>query len=212
MELRIEKIESVLQDLKLTEMIDTVLLDKLIQSDLLQTDAWINNDGEKICYNNEKEHLLALRKKVKNGTLDVTYKTSKLGVGRVYPQKSLSLCSIRREIRHTLANGKYIDIDIDNCHPVLLLQLCEKNDIDCECLTKYVKNRDKHLNQVMTKYNVSRDCAKQLFIRLLYFGSFNRWKDDNDIDEDEDELPFIKAFAKELKYIVKDIVDANPKL
>jgi hypothetical protein len=212
MELTLKKTQSALFNLSLVESIDTSILDKLITSDLLQKDAWINpQTGEKVNYSNEKEHLLALRKKVKSGKLTVTYKATKLNFGRVYPVRSLSLGSIRREIRHTLAKDVYVDVDINNAHPVFLLQLCEENEIDCEYLQKYVRNRDKYLKQVIDTYGVDRDAAKQLFIRLLYFGNFDSWKDDHNIDSEE-ELPFVHRFSKELKYIGKDIVSANPKL
>jgi energy-coupling factor transporter ATP-binding protein EcfA2 len=211
MELTLKQTQSILHNLNLTESIDTTILDKLLASNLLQKDTWINQNGEPVNYSNEKEHLLALRKKVKSGILDVVYKNTKLSYGRVYANRSLSLGSIRREVRHTLAKDKYTDIDICNAHPVLLLQLCKHNDIECENLELYVKKRDKYLQLVMKTYDVDRDAAKQLFIRLLYFGSFENWKDDNKV-ESEEELKFIKCFTKELKYIGKDIVDANPKL
>jgi len=59
-----------------------------------------------------------------------TCKMTKTGCGRVYANKSLSLGSIRKEVRHTLAKEKYVDIDIENCHPIILKQLCDKNDIN----------------------------------------------------------------------------------
>jgi hypothetical protein len=204
--------KSLLDNVKLTETIDVKTLDKLIQSDYLQTDPWINPEtGEKVCYDNEKQHLLALRKNIKNNTLAVVYKSSKLGAGRVYAQKSLSLGSIRRELRHTLARDTYTDIDMENCHPVILEQLCRMNNIECENLTKYVTNRAKYLKEVMDKYQVSRDQAKNLFIRLLYFGSIENWKADNAITADKD-LVFLTKFYKELKCIGLEIVHKNPKL
>jgi hypothetical protein len=71
----------------------------------------------------------------------------------------------------------------------------KENEVDCDSFEKYVKNRDKYLERVMDKYDVDRDAAKQLFIRLLYFGSFQNWKDDNDIESNE-ESSFIKNYAK----------------
>jgi hypothetical protein len=210
--LNIEKQNSKLENLKLYETIDVKLLDKLITSELLQTVPWVNpQTGEKVCYDNEKQHLLALRKKVKNGKLEVLYKNTNIGFGRVYPTKSLSLCSIRRELRHTLAKDKYVDIDIDNCHPVILKQICEKNKIDCEYLTKYVNDRKTYLKVVMDKYKVDRDSAKQLFIRLAYFGTFEAWKNDNNIESDV-KLKFIKNYTLELQNIGLQIVNANPNL
>ena len=46
-----------------------------------------------------------------------------MNCGRVNPKNSLGLFSIRREIRHTLAEQRYVDLDIDNCHPVILNQI-----------------------------------------------------------------------------------------
>ena len=43
---------------------------------------------------------------------------------RCDPAKSLGLHSIRREIRHILCEELYIDVDIENAHPQLLLQIC----------------------------------------------------------------------------------------
>jgi energy-coupling factor transporter ATP-binding protein EcfA2 len=204
--------KSSLDGIKLSETIDVNTLDKLIQSDYLHTDPWINPEtGEKVCYDSEKQHLLALRKNIKNNTLSVAYKPSKLGVGRVYAQKSLSLGSIRRELRHTLARDTYTDIDMENCHPVILEQLCRMNNIECDYLTKYVTNRTKYLKEVMDKYQVTRDQAKNLFIRLLYFGNIENWKADNAIVADKD-LVFLTKFYKELKCIGLEIVSKNPKL
>ena len=202
-----------LNKIQLQETINIEILDKLIQSDLLQTVPWINPEtGEKVCFDNEKAHLLAIRKKVSNkGILNVKYQESKVGFGRVYPDKSLSLCSIRRELRHTLAKETYVDIDVDNCHPVILKQICEQNNIGCTYLSKYVKERPKYLKTVMDTYNTDRETAKNLFIRLAYFGSFEAWKDEFDIESSKT-LKFIREYTNELKGIGLEIVSANPKL
>ena len=42
----------------------------------------------------------------------------------------------------------------------------------------------------MKYYKVTRDVAKNLFIRLLYFGGFSQWKLDNHVKTDV-ELPFL---------------------
>ena len=105
--------------------------------------------------------------------------------GRVFPKNALGLFSIRREIRHTLARDNYIDIDVENCHPVLLYQICLHNQIECKYLKRYIDNRTELLNDVMTKYNVNKDAAKQLFIQLLYFGTFNSWCENHSISNNE---------------------------
>ena len=114
-------------------------------------------------YENEKQQLVNYRKLIKNNKAKVIYNRAKrIKYGRVGPSKALGLFSIRREIRHTLAKGHYIDIDIENCHPVLLLQICEANNIRCKYLKKYVTKRDEYLKEVMDQYNVDRDNAKKI--------------------------------------------------
>ena len=48
-----------------------------------------------------------------------------------------------RDIRKYLADGNYIDVDIENCHPVILEQLFIKNGINPpEFLSKYNSDRE----------------------------------------------------------------------
>ena len=64
----------------------------------------------------------------------------------------------------------------------------------------------------MNIYKVSKDEAKQLYIQLLYFGSFESWcKNHNKIIRSEP-LKFIVKFKNELKTIGEIIVGNNPKL
>ena len=122
-----------------SELIDVSILNKLINSSLLNTVEWTSGS---MTFENEKHQLLMLKKQVKNNKLSVKYKRPKYQLGRVYPAKSLSLCSVRREIRHTLAYNKYVDIDIANCHPELLKQICDNNKIKTRYLKQYVENRE----------------------------------------------------------------------
>ena len=204
-----KKNKCVFDNLLLTEIIDLNILNKLIASDgILQTTSWkVGN----LTFENEKEQLLKLKKKIKANKLEVKYNKLKYGFGRVYPFGGLSLCSLRREIRQTLSIDQYIDIDIVNCHPVLLLQICVANNIECKYLKKYVKDRKEILLEVQKKYNCSRDIAKKLFIRLLYLGWFDGWCDDNKI-ECRDKLDFIQDFTNELKCISIDIIKNNPEI
>ena len=60
-----------------------------------------------------------------NGTIKTKYKQN-ASFGRFYAVGSLSLQSMPREIRHTIATEFYVDIDIKNAHPVILAHLCSK--------------------------------------------------------------------------------------
>jgi hypothetical protein len=200
--------DSIFENIELVETIDVSILDKLINSNLLQTTSW---KAGAMTFENEKQQLQLLRKNIKNNKLKVVYKKAKYGYGRVYPQKSLSLCSLRRQIRHTLSFHQYVDIDVVNCHPELLLQICEHNNIKTKYLKQYVENRDSILVEVQREYNCDRDQAKLLFIILAYYGSFSTWINDNNI-ENKEPTDFIQDYINELQCIGLKIVQANPEL
>ena len=207
--LTIEVKPNQLNNINLIEEIPTDILKLLINSTLLK--QTFNNPFSSTKYDNEKQQLEKYLKLVKDGKATVNYKQSNIKYGRVFPKNSLGLFSIRREIRHTLARDHYIDIDIENCHPVLLYQICEHNNIKCKYLKKYIDNRSEILNETMNIYKVSKDQAKQLFIQLLYFGTFESWLSNHNIENKEPQK-FIKKFKDELNTIGEIIVANNPKL
>lgn len=206
MSLTITKQTSILDNIKLFETIDVLKLEQLIESEFLQTvKHWDDN------YENEKDMLIKMRYKLQNNILPVTYKKCITGFGRINPVRSMSLCCVRRALRHTLCKGTYVDIDIKNCHPTILLQLCQKNNIECKYLAKYVNNREKYLKQVQDTYKVNRDKAKNLFIILAYFGSLKNWKEMNKVVSNET-IKFLEKYITELQTIGKKIAEANPEI
>jgi phage/plasmid-associated DNA primase len=84
---------------------------------------------------------------VKNSTgfERVTYKQNN-GKGRYYAVGDSSLQSLSRGIRHTISKDFYKDIDIVNCHPVLLEWMCKQNNFKCKYLSMYIANREKYIN------------------------------------------------------------------
>ena len=177
LDLRVSK----LNNLVLNEPIDVNILNKLINSDLLQT---ITNPMSQIYYENEKEQLLKYNELInhQNGIANICYQQSKnIKIGRVLPIKGLGLFSFRRSIRHTLSINTFEDIDVNNAHFTILYQICEYNNINCKYIKEYVNNREFYINEVINTYNVDKDNAKTLFIILLYFGSFNNWLKENNI-------------------------------
>jgi hypothetical protein len=208
-ELTLKSQKSSLDALTLKEKIDIEILDKLINSDLLK--KTFHNPHSAKFYCNERDQLLDYRNLIKDGFANVKYnKVSGIPFGRSNPDRALGLYSIRREIRHTLAINNYIDIDIENCHPVILLQICKANDIECDNLAEYVNNRDKYLSEIIKKFNVNRDSAKKLFIKLMYFGSFETWASDLNITEEAPK--FIVKFKKEIQTIGNIIHSKNPEI
>jgi len=119
----------------------------------------------------EVNQLKAYKKKANknDGSIVVTY-NKRLDMGRRYAEKSLSLQNFSKKIRHTLVHDTHIDIDIANCHPVVLSQYCRKNGIRCDVLDEYVRHRDTKLQDIMDTCKISRSTAKEMVIVVMYLG------------------------------------------
>lgn len=112
----------------------------------------------------------------KKGTIEcqhtVTYKLSKsaagkLGWGRLYGTRG-SLETLEKECRGTICSEYYHDIDVVNCHPVLLAQFAKmKYNRDLPEVDRYVADREAYLKLI----GGSRDDAKEEMIRILYGGA-----------------------------------------
>ena len=103
--------------------------------------------------------------KSRGGQIDVQYKQTE-SKGRYHAVRGMSMQGMAVEIRHTIAQGFYKDIDVKNCHPVALQWLCESKNIKCKKLTYYINNRDACLLQI----HKNRDYAKQVVLSLLNGG------------------------------------------
>jgi len=105
------------------------------------------------------------------GSVRVEYKLArsqvgKMGYGRLYGTRG-SLETLEREIRGTLCEEFYHDIDMKNAHPVILHQFAKmtfnKDLIEVE---KYCDNRDDFLKKI----SENRDEAKTAFLKVMYGG------------------------------------------
>ena len=123
-----------------------------------------------------KKQLKAYSKKwdTKKNAFRVDYEYKGLHYGRRYATKSLSLQNFKGKLRETLVYDTHTDIDIKNCHPVLLKQYCEKQGIKHDALEDYVNNRDVRIGSIISAYGCTRGVAKDLIIRLLYLDSLSK--------------------------------------
>ncbi len=116
-------------------------------------------------------------------------------LGRVYPEKSLSLCCMRRGLRHSLSNGLYTDIDMVNCHFQLADEIFNKPEIQFHSLHDYVLRRKNYLQLLCNHFNEGLeymgrkplniiddyDMLKECFLRQLYYGKYESWVKDYDL-------------------------------
>lgn len=224
--LTIEKKTNVLDGIVCYEPIHMETLDKLLQTDLLH--VWLDDFGDEEW--NDETQLIKYKNKINRETklATVEYNRNKgMSYGRCNPKANLGLFTIRREIRNTFAKKAGLrDFDIKNAHPDILLQVCKQQGFQCDKLEYYVGNRDNIMNQLISITGCSKDRAKGLFIRLLYFGSFENWLDEkrngNKIEQPKicyevfqkhpDFTTYIFALVEQLKKIGHFIVQNNPKI
>jgi len=127
------------------------------------------------------------------GSVRVEYKLArsvvgKLGYGRLYGTRG-SLETLEREIRGTLCEEFYHDIDVKNAHPVILYQFAK----DCKfkremfAVKMYCDNRDACLNAI----SPNRDEAKTAFLKVMYGGKC--------------EYPFLAEYEKEVSSFARTL-------
>ena len=133
-------------------------------------------------------------------------------IGRLYVAHGLGLVGFSREVRNALADGLYWDIDMVNCHAVILNQLCKKHGWNCEGLTHYVDNRDEVITDVMNHYGCSYKDAKNLMIRLMFLGHPEAWVGDSVCESFTHHLPYIEGLKEELNHIASNVWSSYPNV
>ena len=144
-------------------------------------------------------------KKSKNGMIDVTYRQND-NKGRFYAEGSLSLQNIPREIRGSIANDLYYDIDMVNSHIVLVEYICRiQLDYNCEFLSDYIFNRENKIADIL-KINpkLDRHDVKNIILAILYGGSLQYQNLKN-------KTKWIDNFCKEIQHIFNLLKDKFPK-
>lgn len=220
--LRKEARPSCIDGLTLYETVDLQVLEKLINSNLLK--KTFNNKICQVWHENERQQLEKYREKMEGSRAKIQYRKSRNNpFGRCNPENGVGLYNIRREIRHTLAVETYEDVDIDNCHPRLLLLTLQGAGIDAPLLRSYVENRQEWLDLVNAHYKVlqleriktephlKKDIPKDLFIRLLFGGSSKAWVSKWEINVSFANQKLID-FENEIATINEWIAMANPHI
>jgi hypothetical protein len=114
--------------------------------------------------------------------------------GRLYGFNSIQ--RVIKDIRGFLTEGITTDIDMANCHPVILYELCLKHEFECPNLKDYVNNRDAKLKTIMERDNISRELAKK---KVLASTNSNKRINSN--------CEFMKNYDKEMAILHKKFLD-----
>ena len=103
------------------------------------------------------------------------------------------LSYLRKEIRNSIMPKNIKDIDMVNPHPVILLNLCQKNGITCITLKNYVENRD----LILDSFGDNRKSIKEMFLTILNGGFKGKYSNDNITNN------YLKLLEKEIIKIQK---------
>ena len=133
--------------------------------------------------------------------------------GRTIPIGYSSLSVLHRPTRHRLSEAEYIDIDIVNCQPQLICEICRQHGIKVDALMKYCANPKKYRAKVAEFHDCDKDTAKQLFVRMMFGGTYDQWIKDFDIQKNENmrySLPY--EMEKEMGSVIDVVYTANPHI
>lgn len=124
---------------------------------------------------------LDLKNRSNRGLVEVHYKEKgDKGIGRhmTYDRDGNyfgSTGGFARKGRHYLYHDTGVDIDMSNCHPRLFKYLLEQCNLPHEKFDHFIEHRDTIMKQLMEKYKITKDQAKNLPLRLSYGGKVESW-------------------------------------
>ena len=126
------------------------------------------------------------------GRKRIAYKQKYNCKNRYYGVESCS-SYLKKEIRNSIMPKNIKDIDMIDSHPVILLNLCQKNELSCNVLKNYVEKRD----LILDSFGNDRKEVKELFLTILNGGFKDKYSNDNRIND------YLKLLEKEIIEIQK---------
>ena len=121
------------------------------------------------------------------GRKRISYKQKYNNKNRYYAVGS-ALTYLKKEIRNSIMPKNIKDIDMVNCHPTILLNLCQKNEVVCNILKNYVENRD----IILDSFGDNRKTIKEMFLTILNGGFKYKYSEDSRINN------YLKLLEKEI--------------
>lgn len=155
------------------------------------------------------------------GTTVIKYNQKGPIGGRFFAEKLISLQGIARGIRQSIAEGIYVDVDISNAHPVILLELVRREvyggaKLKFDALLHYVNNRDYVLEELIGALSTDREGAKKYMLKLTNKGEDSAINPDGtfvkyDKSTETGCNAFTKDYAAEMLKIHHHFASTRPK-
>lgn len=158
----------------LTERVNFEITKKLNKLTMKQFEQLMNvsktkrhNDYNfKAEYKKLKNYTKSIIKSNNNHKVNYQYVKGKDDFGRLQSVDP-SLQRLYNGFRGILCNNITIDLDMSNCHPNILLNLCSKHNIKCDYVKQYIYNREESLKELTVDYEISRSEAKTTYLKCL---------------------------------------------
>jgi len=161
------------------------------------------DDGGKFKSWSTQEFLTSFLTKSKTGdSFPMTYAKGRKDVegDQRWIAQGSSMQNCPSKLRAALCTGIWIDLDIENCGPTILAQLCALLEIECPKLDAYIKDREDMLAEFWP--DLDRGKAKALIIRLMNGGSVHA----DEVDETSG-VDWLQGFILEGKQIRRKIAE-----
>jgi len=121
------------------------------------------------------------------GILKTKYSKSPKDIHRNLRDYGRGIQSVPCVFRGLICRNTMTDVDMKNCHPTILHQLCLKHNVVCKYLSEYVLNRSEILaKNGLTKLDIIKSMFKKTYVR-----NGNTW---------------FKCFDAEMKTIQKEFI------
>jgi hypothetical protein len=125
---------------------------------------------------------------------------------------------MKKEARRLCVRDVYMELDIVNSHPTLLLEINRLfgYDIEMPCLKHYINNRQEMLEKIARIYGCDKGAVKKLFLIKMNGGSLSKWKTEfnkNPYVDDSDVKTIMNKLDSEIDALIGALlVDDNLKL
>jgi hypothetical protein len=214
--LSVVPLATILNGVTLYEKIDYDMLSALQSSDLMIAyDNWSYDNG----FSHERDHLakyMTIYKK-KHGLFAVEYTRGKRTIGRPHVKANLGMWCVARKSRNTLMRHLYYDIDIKNAHPMIIYGLLQNAKYDVKkrfpYFSEYCEKRKEKIQYTMDLFKCDEKTAKNAFIRIMYNGDIEAWKNDKNVkithNCDPTKEKFYDGFKEDVSRIIDIFIEKN---
>ena len=154
---------------KANKLLNTDLLDLETKAGLKKYIKYSNNGKVKVNYTINEIGRLSIR------MADI--KVDKEGNPKDTCRSQYNMYNV---VKSTICEGIYSDLDVENCHPSLLVQIFNSKGYKTKYLTNFINDRDTIFHQ-FKKVGIDRAKCKELFMAVFYGGDPTTWKKKNNV-------------------------------